>query len=95
MTSNPMENEMTANPNVKPKTPGTSSAFVWEDPFLLEDQLLDDEHMIRDTARQYAQEKLLPRVIEAYREEKLPKGKLVVCAAFGAGLSWGHFLVRW
>jgi 3-oxoacyl-[acyl-carrier-protein] synthase-3 len=32
---------------------------------------------------------------EAYREDKLPKGKLVVCAAFGAGLSWGHFLVRW
>lgn len=32
---------------------------------------------------------------EAYREDMLPKGKLVVSAAFGAGLSWGHFLVRW
>ncbi len=44
--------------------------FIWEDPFLLEDQLTDDERMIRDAARAYAQEKLQPRVIEAYREEK-------------------------
>lgn len=44
--------------------------FVWEDPFLLEDQLGDEERMIRDAARGYAQEKLQPRVIEAYREEK-------------------------
>ncbi|WP_046864223.1 acyl-CoA dehydrogenase [Microvirga massiliensis] len=60
---------MTAKPSLK-KASGTSASFVWDDPFLLEDQLLDDERMIRDTARQYAQEKLLPRVIEAYREEK-------------------------
>jgi glutaryl-CoA dehydrogenase len=42
----------------------------WEDPLLLDDLLTDDERMIRDTARSYAQDKLLPRVIEAYREEK-------------------------
>jgi glutaryl-CoA dehydrogenase len=42
----------------------------WEDPLLLDDLLNDDERMIRDTARAYAQDKLLPRVIEAYREEK-------------------------
>jgi glutaryl-CoA dehydrogenase len=42
----------------------------WDDPLLLDDLLTDDERMIRDTARAYAQEKLLPRVIEAYREEK-------------------------
>ncbi|WP_414472224.1 acyl-CoA dehydrogenase [Microvirga sp. M2] len=41
----------------------------WEDPLLLDDLLTDDERMIRDTARAYAQDKLLPRVIEAYREE--------------------------
>ncbi|GGC79041.1 acyl-CoA dehydrogenase [Chelatococcus reniformis] len=46
------------------------AAFVWEDPFLLDDQLTDDERMIRDTARAYAQEKLAPRVIEAYAHEK-------------------------
>lgn len=45
------------------------SQFQWDDPFLLEDQLTEDERMIRDTARAYAQEKLQPRVIEAYREE--------------------------
>jgi glutaryl-CoA dehydrogenase len=43
--------------------------FRWDDPLFLDEQLTDDERMIRDTARQYAQEKLLPRVIEAYRDE--------------------------
>ena len=47
----------------------TSSSFAWSDPFLLEDQLSEEERMIRDTAAQYAQDKLQPRVIEAYREE--------------------------
>src|SRR5688572_1169329 len=47
-----------------------SAAFVWDDPFLLDEQLSGEERLIRDTARAYAQEKLLPRVIEAYREEK-------------------------
>ena len=46
------------------------SQFQWDDPFLLEDQLTEDERMIRDTARAYAQERLQPRVIEAYRDEK-------------------------
>ncbi|MEY9324836.1 acyl-CoA dehydrogenase [Sinorhizobium fredii] len=46
------------------------SQFQWDDPFLIDDQLTEDERMIRDTARAYAQERLQPRVIEAYREEK-------------------------
>ena len=46
-----------------------SPRFEWDDPFLLEDQLSDDERMIRDAARAYAQEKLLPRVVEAYQNE--------------------------
>lgn len=41
-----------------------------DDPFLLDDQLTEDERMIRDTARAYAQDKLLPRVTEIYVEEK-------------------------
>jgi glutaryl-CoA dehydrogenase len=45
-------------------------AFDWQDPFRLEDQLTEDERLIRDAARAYAQEKLLPRVIEAWREER-------------------------
>ncbi|MEM7776665.1 MAG: acyl-CoA dehydrogenase [Pseudomonadota bacterium] len=44
-------------------------AFVWDDPLLIEDQLTEDERMIRDAARDYAQGKLLPRVIEAYLNE--------------------------
>ncbi|MCX7646416.1 MAG: acyl-CoA dehydrogenase [Rhodobacteraceae bacterium] len=44
--------------------------FDWEDPFRLEDQLTEDERMLRDAARAYAQEKLAPRVTEAYREER-------------------------
>ncbi|OCP16158.1 acyl-CoA dehydrogenase [Ensifer sp. LC163] len=43
--------------------------FQWDDAFLLEDQLTEDERMIRDTARAYAQDRLQPRIIAAYREE--------------------------
>ena len=48
----------------------TGTRFVWDDPFLLDDQLSEEERMIRDSAQAYAQEKLQPRVIEAYAEEK-------------------------
>ena len=44
--------------------------FNWQDPFLLEEQLSEEERMVRNTAKQYAQEKLLPRVREAYRNEQ-------------------------
>lgn len=47
--------------------------FRWDDPFLLDAQLTDDERMIRDTAEQYAQEKLLPRVLSATREERFDR----------------------
>ncbi|MBR0682306.1 acyl-CoA dehydrogenase [Roseomonas eburnea] len=43
--------------------------FVWDDPLLLEDALTEDERMIRDSAREFCQEKLLPRVQEAFRKE--------------------------
>lgn len=43
--------------------------FQWEDPLDLDGLLSEEERMIRDTARQYAQEKLLPRIIEANRNE--------------------------
>jgi glutaryl-CoA dehydrogenase len=46
-----------------------TEAFKWDDPFLLDEQLTEEERMIRDTARQYAQEKLLPRITQAYLEE--------------------------
>ena len=46
-----------------------SAPFQWDDPLLLEEQLSEDEKLIRDTARGYAQEKLAPRVKLAYRTE--------------------------
>ena len=43
--------------------------FDWADPFLLDDQLSDDERMIRDTARAYADDRLTPRIVEAFAHE--------------------------
>ena len=44
--------------------------FNWQDPFLIEQQLTEDERMIRDTAFAYCQDKLAPRVLEQFRHEK-------------------------
>src|SRR3569623_3837117 len=44
-------------------------AFDWADPFLLDDQLEDEERMIRDSARAYAEDKLAPRIIDAFAHE--------------------------
>src|SRR5919205_980999 len=59
---------MSVRPQAKDKP--SQASFQWDDPLLLDEQLTDDERMIRDTARAYAQDRLMPRVIEAYREEK-------------------------
>ncbi|MFT5333865.1 MAG: glutaryl-CoA dehydrogenase, partial [Halioglobus sp.] len=42
----------------------------WQDPFLLDQQLNDEQRMVRDSARAYAQGKLLPRVRDAFRNEE-------------------------
>ncbi len=47
----------------------SGGSFQWDDPLLLEDSLTAEERMIRDTARQFAQEKLMPRVRDANRSE--------------------------
>jgi glutaryl-CoA dehydrogenase len=47
--------------------------FNWEDPLDLEGELTEDERMVRDTARGYAQDKLMPRVLLAYREERFDR----------------------
>ena len=61
---------MTDKPKLKAKDAPDLSRFDWEDPFRLDQQLTEDERMLRDAARAFAQEKLQPRVIAAYREEK-------------------------
>ena len=48
----------------------TKPVFDWEDPFFLDQQLNDEERMVRDTARQFARNTLLPRVIGDFRDEK-------------------------
>ena len=53
-----------------PAKPKTKAVFDWADPFGLDAQLGEDERMVRDTASAYTQEKLAPRIIEAYRKEK-------------------------
>jgi glutaryl-CoA dehydrogenase len=59
---------MSVRPQGKDKPVPVS--FQWDDPFRLDDQLTEDERMIRDTARAYAQDKLQPRIVKAYQEEK-------------------------
>ncbi|WP_435259172.1 acyl-CoA dehydrogenase [Thioclava sp. FR2] len=56
-------------PKLKAKDAPDLGRFNWEDPFRLDEQLTEDERMLRDAARSYAQDKLQPRVIAAYREE--------------------------
>ena len=49
------------------------SGFKWDDPFFLDDQLTEDERLIKESARAYAQDKLLTRVKQAYREESFDR----------------------
>jgi glutaryl-CoA dehydrogenase len=57
--------------------------FKWEDPFLLEDQLNEDERMVRDTARDYCQDKLMSRVVEANRHERFHREIMNELGALG------------
>jgi len=59
--------------SASPSAPA-SARFVWDDPFLLEDQLTEDERAIRDVAQSFAQEQLLPGIVEAYATEKTDPG---------------------
>ncbi len=62
------------SPILKAKDAPDLGAFDWSDPFRLNDQLAEDERMIRDSARAYAQEKLQPRIVEAYESEVTEPG---------------------
>ena len=63
--------------------PATKPAFNWEDPLLLEAQLTDEERIVRDAARAYAQDKLMPRVVEANRHERFDRDVLTEMGALG------------
>jgi len=49
----------------------TKAAFHWDDPLLLDAQLTDEERMVRDAAAAYCQDKLKPRILEAFRHESM------------------------
>ena len=61
----------------------TIQPFDWADPFGLDDQLDDEERMVRDTAEGYAQAKLQPRVTEAYLNENFDREILREMGALG------------
>ena len=57
--------------------------FKWDDPLLLDDQLNEDERMVRDSALTYSQEKLMPRILEANRHEKFDRAVISEMGALG------------
>ena len=59
------------------------TAFQWEDALRLDDRLTDEERMVRDSAEAYAQEKLLPRVVSATREERFDREIMTELGALG------------
>ena len=61
----------------------TTLPFDWADPFALDAQLSDEERMVRDTAEGYAQEKLQPRVTQAYLEESFDRDIMSEMGALG------------
>jgi glutaryl-CoA dehydrogenase len=61
----------------------TGGQFKWDDPLLLEEQLSNEERMIRDTAREYAQEKLRPRILEWNRTEHFDPAVMREMGALG------------
>ncbi len=70
-------------PPVKPFPTVNEAAFNWQDPLDLEGELGEDERMVRDTARAYAQERLLPRVLQAFRDERCDRAILTEMGALG------------
>ena len=64
-----------AQPQARPApAPGAAKpAFQWDDPLLLDDQLSEEERMVRDAARAYCQDKLMPRILEANRHERFDR----------------------
>ena len=61
----------------------SKQTFKWDDPFLFNDQLNDEERMIRDTARKYCQDKLMPRILEANRNETFDRAIMNEMGALG------------
>ena len=59
------------------------AAFEWSDPFDLDGELTEDERMVRDSARSYAESRLLPRVTEDYLQERTDRGIFTEMGSLG------------
>src|SRR5207302_3480806 len=68
---------------IAPPASTKEQPFNWEDPLDLESELSEEERMVRDTARGYAQDKLFPRVLSAYREERFDREIMSEMGALG------------
>jgi len=72
--------------SAKPRDKGASAEeppFAWDDPLDLEGELSEEERRIRDTARRYAKDKLFPRVLTAFREERFDRAIMTEMGALG------------
>jgi glutaryl-CoA dehydrogenase len=69
--------------NVRSEPPSARPEFNWEDPLDLEAELTEDERMVRDTARGFAQDKLFPRVLEAFRDETFDRAIMAEMGELG------------
>ena len=61
----------------------TATPFAWDDPLMLEEQLSEEERMVRDAALEYCRDKLMPRVLEANRHERFDREIMTEMGALG------------
>jgi|TARA_Y100001970_G_scaffold245706_1_gene312946 glutaryl-CoA dehydrogenase len=66
----PQWDPITRKTNIGELMAASKASFNWEDPLLLDQQLTEEERMVRDSARQYCQDKLMPRVLNSFRNEQ-------------------------
>ncbi|WP_029353910.1 acyl-CoA dehydrogenase [Bosea sp. 117] len=74
---------MSAQPNPASRATSSLPGFDWADPFDLDGQLTEEERLVRDTARDYAQEQLQPRVMSAYMDERFDREIMNEMGALG------------
>ncbi len=72
-----------AAPLDRPAAAAPAAVFDWADPLLLEEQLSEEERMVRDSARAYAQQKLMPRIRDAHRREYFDRDIISEMGALG------------
>ena len=74
----PAESVLAEKPATRP-----TAKFQWDDPLLLDEQFSEEERMVRDSARAYCQEKLMPRALEANRYERFDRAVFTELGALG------------